>query len=197
MADYSNITALADNPSMAVAAFRKQIPVVIRAALEKTFTYWHENYGPKHFKRSAFQDYPNTFEKNYKKDFQRGQFNGKKNKDLSPRERSLKMLYWEIKKGKNTDRPFVKTGAMEEAFLHGSYNFTGSNENLKINWKGLPKYAYMYYPGKFNKQQAIVDWNDQEKSQLELVFNMFLTDEINKLETTGTATSKSYGRAIL
>jgi hypothetical protein len=195
MASYGDMTqavrmvaSASDRPAAAIAAYRAQIPTVIRAALEKTFTYWHENFGPKHFKRSAFQDYPNTYEKNYKKDFQRNKTSERK---------SWRTLFWQIRKGKNTDKPFVKTGDMKDAFLYGSYNFTGSNENLKINWKGLPKYAYMYYPGKFNKQLAIVDWNDSEKSQLELVFNMFLTDEINKLETTGTATSKSYGRAIL
>ena len=201
MSTYGHIPAIANHhlgwPSEAIEAFRKQLPVTIRAALERTFEYWYATFAKKHFTRQAFSEYPDSYSKNFKRDFQRGQSRGKKWRDLSPHENSLRILEINIRKGRDTDRPLVKTRQLQEAFLAGSYNFTGSNERLKIIWKGLPKYAYMYYPGKFNKQQALVDWNDKEKSDMELVFNMFLTDEIKRLETTGKTSAKSYGQAVL
>ncbi|MCK5127548.1 MAG: hypothetical protein KAR42_14930 [candidate division Zixibacteria bacterium] len=165
---------IAKHPAAATKAFRKKLPKAIRAALEKTFKYWHKTFAKHHFQRQAFSRYPDLYGKNFKK-------------NLSEK------LKYQISKGRNTEYPLVKTGRMLAAFARGTIIFTGSNYNLNANFKSLPPYAYKYRPNQTDKQKAMVVVNDAETVSLAKMFEKFLVIELAKIDPS----QKTLGSAVI
>lgn len=165
---------VAKHPAAETKAFKKKLPKAIRAALEKTFKYWHKTYAPHHFKRQAFSRYPNEYGKSSKKALSQ-------------------IIKRQIKAGTNTDKPLVKTCRLRSAFLHGTVIYTGNNYDLKANFKSLPDYGYKYRPNQTNKQKAMVTVNESEFSSLVKMFEKFFQAEINKADPS----SKTLGTAVL
>ena len=162
------------HPEAETKAFKKKLPKAIRAALEKTFKYWHKTFAKHHFKRQAFSRYPQEYGGNFKR---------------MPSIRLGKL----VKLGKNTFDPLVKTGKLRNAFMHGSVMYTGNNFDLKANFKALPDYAYKYRPNQTKKYEALVAYNDAELTSLVKMFSKFFQIEIGKADPA----SKTLGTAVL
>jgi hypothetical protein len=155
-----------------VAAFRKKFPKMVEIALQKTFKFWLRNYAPRHFERQAFTKYPAEFADNWKK---------------NPEGRRKKRLESSVRYGRDTDRPLVKTGALKQAFINGSFRFDRlpQSSGIRAVWLDLPKYAYMFKYKKgggttFKIQDALVAVADSELLVMGKVFEAYLQEEINR-----------------
>jgi hypothetical protein len=82
---------------------------------------------------------------------------------------------------------------MRQAFLYGSYRFTGSNENLTAKWTSLPYYSFPYRKNQTKKALAMVELNDKEVSNMTLKFENFLNAQLAKIDKT----PRSYGRVAV
>jgi hypothetical protein len=168
-----------NSASAPTRGLRKKLPQAIRAALEKVIKYWIKNIAPKHFKRSAFGNY-SEYALHHKKNY----------------EKWKKKYGWKERKGYDTALPLVKTGELRRAFLRGSYIFTGSNEDVKTKWTGLPKHAYYSRAGHgraLNKSPLLVAYCNSEYDLLLKHFDIFLGKELEKIDPA----SRTYGRAVL
>ena len=157
------------------------LPRASRAGLERTFAYWLTVYGPLHFQLTAFYRYAE-----YKK---LGKFEQAKFRRTHERQ---------LREGKDTILPLVKTGALRDAFLHSGYTFSAGMDKLKVKWPGLPAYAYKSRASlskgtSANKAKCLTDINDQEQAKLAQVF----AAEFDRQIASGDPASRTFGRGRL
>jgi hypothetical protein len=172
-------------PSETIRDFNRRAHYSIRHALEQTFAHWQVKWAEKHFQRSGFYRYK-TYQNNYKKYYKPG---------AVQKSRSMKILDWKIKHGKDTPDPLVQSGKTKEVVLLGTYKFAGNLSTVKASWPGMPKYFYMYRKNKdrggasCDKTAMLLEVNDEELRDLEIFFNTALNRELRKLEPI-------YGKAL-
>lgn len=165
----------------------KLIPAATRAALEETFRLWHGAYAPEHFKRQAFGRYPDSYAASRKVD---------KEEWLRRHAGEVARLQ-KIGQGRRVAEvnPLQKSGRLQQAFLSGSYRFSGSNTRLRVTWPTLPSYATRpnRYSG-FRADRALVEVSEREREEMGRVAREWIAAYLKR---TLAIQPKTYGRMVI
>ena len=164
----------------------KSLPAATRAALEDTFRYWYGLCAPEHFKRTAFGLYPEDYSESRKTDME--EWKRRHARDLK------RLGTWGIGARLGEVNPLVRSGKLQQAFLSGSYRFSGSNTRLRVTWPTLPAYATRpnRYSG-FRADRALVEVNESERAQMGMTARERLRWYLNAI----TIRPKTYGRIVI
>ncbi len=180
-----------------------EVRLAVRVALQDTFGFWRRTIAPVHFTRHAFSRYPSEYRGNYKRGYTGvNPLAGKTTAEIilaTPRERSLRTLWYEIRRWKNSDKPLVKSGAVRREILRGSVTFNSSNTTLVAHWPNLPTvinrkgrevtYFYAYHkrrdlPWKggptWDKAAALLAMNESDLRQLQDAFDKALERRLRR-----------------
>jgi len=167
-------------PADPLTRLRNSLPKAQRLALETTFRYWHRHFAPLHFAREAFSRYTGYAES--------------AKRDLG---RWLERHAQDIAKGRAdaSGAPAVRSGKLEQAFLHGSYIYTGGPRRLRVTWPTVPRHATLRnrYSG-FQPASAVTEVAPGELDTLGAVYQGTLDSTLRDLSRLR---DKSYGRAVL
>lgn len=181
--------------SSAFVQSRTVIRRAVRAALEKTFVFWHRTFAPLHFKLIAFQRYYEAYSWNYK-------IRKRRDADASDESTSMSPVVYDPKSGKLTKLfirrggskgesalPLVKTGTLRGKFLFGGYTFGRELNVLTITWTTLGP------PSGFAKIVNAMTYVNREESDALAAF--FDASVSSQLEREDGPSARTYGKAVL